>query len=524
MIKLATIDDHKEIMTIFRHYKEVFPHIRNDFIKRTIESGNCIFNHGTVITFNKYKRGQNVGNCKTNKGDWILHQIATKEQGKGNATKVFNEFLDFIDGDLFLNVRADNKWAIKFYLKMGMKQVGDITWSKGTLKGKVFRKMKNNKDKELIDRINKELEFMNEMDVEEYTFFRKWLKIKKTYPIKKINPFFEDKPHQYSELDVVKNNIWVPTKPEDYLKLEPEVVPVVGKELMKIRKSLTFVSSTQANSKLGRGTRHIVIDKPTGKYLGLLDVGSDLLDLGGRDKYIGWTRESKTKGHMINHLIAGRTIMPTQPFGYNYLGGKLLALLCLSDRIINSFSEKYGDIIVAVSTTSLYGSFSQYNSLKYWKKCGHSQGSVKLLPLNDTVDLMKEWLKKKYPEKYDDWWIKTKPGGGPLKRDHKNRSMAFVYSKLGIDKDLIESNHKRGIYYSHLYTNSNDFLRGEIKETQLIPRFDNRFNVLVDLWKEKYASKRVKNLVDNKKFSYDTIFYDGLITMDWEEAKTTYYK
>ena len=36
---------------------------------------------------------------------------------------------------------------------------------------------------------------------------------------------------------------------------------------------------------------------------------------------------------MINHTCIGSTIVPIQPLGYNLVGGKLLALLCLSDTV-----------------------------------------------------------------------------------------------------------------------------------------------------------------------------------------------
>ena len=77
------------------------------------------------------------------------------------------------------------------------------------------------------------------------------------------------------------------------------------------------------NANIGRNLNFIVKDKPTQKYLGVICISSDFLDLTPRDNFIGWSREKKTQGGMINHTAIGSTIVPLQPLGFNYVGGKL---------------------------------------------------------------------------------------------------------------------------------------------------------------------------------------------------------
>ena len=74
--------------------------------------------------------------------------------------------------------------------------------------------------------------------------------------------------------------------------------------------------------------------------------------------------------------------------------------------------------------------------------------------------------------------LQRKHSGQPHKRDHRNRSRAFTYSKLGIDKKLQKSEHARGIYFGELFTNTREFLREEIKEDKLIRKFDNSVEAL----------------------------------------------
>jgi len=230
---------------------------------------------------------------------------------------------------------------------------------------------------------------------------------------------------------------------------------------------------------------------------------------------------------MIDHTAIGSTIVPLQPLGYNYVGGKLLALLCLSDQVQQDWKREYGDTLIAVTTTSLYGKnklngLSQYDGLKHWQKMGFSSGSVSYEPLKSTVQLMLQWLRVNYPRKYFEWYEAKKPSGQPYKRDHKNRSYNFLYSKLEIPKHLIRSDHQRGIYFSELYTNSREFLRGEITEDALDKKFDTSYDALNNLWKEKYASKRIRSLTEQNRVSSETLFYDDLIFLDWNETKNKY--
>jgi hypothetical protein len=98
----------------------------------------------------------------------------------------------------------------------------------------------------------------------------------------------------------------------------------------------------------------------------------------------------------------------------------------------------------------------------------------------------------------------------------------FTYSRLDVPKDIVKTDHCRGIYFTKLYENTYEYLRGEIKEDQLKKRFDSSTEALVEVWKKKHASKRVKSLLERGQFSKDTHFYNDIIFLDWEETKTKY--
>ena len=409
-------------------------------------------------------------------------------------------------------------------------------------------------DGELKERTIRDLAYVSQMDVKEYTLYQKWCEVHEKYPTVVNQTLFGEEvqlldPKQQIIVDSVKNNIWVPNSYEDYLNLQPvleytddsSIMSAKGidgsdiqvdnkrsKELPeKWNTARTFISTMKNNSNIGRNLNFFVKDAKSSKYLGVICISSDFLDLTPRDSVIGWPRELKTQGGMINHTAIGSTIVPFQPLGYNYVGGKLLALLCLSDEVQNLWKKQYGDTLIGVTTTSLYGKtklngLSQYDNLDHWQKMGFTAGSVSFEPGKETRYLIREWLKAKHSRKYFEWYVAKKPSGQPHKRDHKNRSLGFTYTKLGIPKEIIRTDHARGIYFSPLYNNSYEFLRGEIKEDALVKSFDTSYESLVDIWKIKHAKGRIKQLVKKDTVSYESLFYDDLIFMDWQQTKDKY--
>jgi len=382
--------------------------------------------------------------------------------------------------------------------------------------------------KNLID----DLSYASQMDVKAYTLYQKWCEVKERYPVQEISTLWgqetvmvDDK--QKEIINEVKKNFWMPTGPDDYEKLEPMLELSNGELAATWNAVRTFSSTMKNNSNIGRNLFYTVKDRPTGKYLGVICISSDFLDLTPRDSAIGWSRDVKTQQSMINHTAIGSTIVPLQPLGYNYMGGKLLALLCLADTVQNDWKRQYGDTLVGVTTTSLYGKakangLSQYDGLEHWNKMGFSSGSVAFEPKRSTANMVYAWIKENYPRKYFEWWEAKNTQGLPLKRDHKNRSLNFAYSKLGIPKELIRTEHQRGIYFSPLYNNTNEYLRKEIGDTELIKSFDTSEQTLAHIWKTKYAKGRISMLKKKQQVSYENLFYDDLIYLSWDETKAKY--
>ena len=134
--------DTIEVKSIFKQHKEWFPHIRQDYIKRMIDSGNLILDNDVIITYNYYKRNYKL--VKSSMGemsqkiimqpnDCILHQIAAKNRN-GSASEALQKFFKWTNRRVFLSVRSDNVIAKAFYERNDMKLIGKTSWTKDGVK------------------------------------------------------------------------------------------------------------------------------------------------------------------------------------------------------------------------------------------------------------------------------------------------------------------------------------------------------------------------------------------------------
>jgi RimJ/RimL family protein N-acetyltransferase len=138
-MNIATLSDLNTVKSIFApHQKTYFPHIRADYIQRKIESGNVVLEDGVVIIFGVYKRKQKIGTVEAERGDAHIGQIVTSDQGNGKAQQVLQRFFTHTNSKVWLTVRSENQRARAFYVRNGMKEVGDISWSDGKIPGTVY--------------------------------------------------------------------------------------------------------------------------------------------------------------------------------------------------------------------------------------------------------------------------------------------------------------------------------------------------------------------------------------------------
>jgi len=139
----ASLRDLKAIYRQFQAHRGVFPHIRQDALKRRIEAHQCIYQDGVMITYQQYRKRTHIGDVQIPAGSVMLHQILNSGQFNGAGRKVFRQFVDEIvkpsGGDLYLSVRRENGVACQFYQRNGMKVEGTVAWKDSTIPGLVYR-------------------------------------------------------------------------------------------------------------------------------------------------------------------------------------------------------------------------------------------------------------------------------------------------------------------------------------------------------------------------------------------------
>jgi len=134
--------------------------------------------------------------------------------------------------------------------------------------------------------------------------------------------------------------------------------------------SMLSITSSHINiAPVGRNIKVAVREKNTGKYVGFIRLGSPVINCRPRNEMLGqvFTQTPEGAKRFNNSAMMGFVIVPSQPFGYNYLGGKLLAAICTSHEMREIVNKKYNMNLCLFETTSLYGSSkttSQYDGMK----------------------------------------------------------------------------------------------------------------------------------------------------------------
>lgn len=372
----------------------------------------------------------------------------------------------------------------------------------------------NDNKKKLIDNLN----YLKSMSVEEQTFYKKWIEV-------------QELSSYINKSGIVKGKIWTPTDLNDEQltikeieNLNPTVVHVNNSVLDNDWVMLRTFGHTMAYDQTpGRFVKVLItdgnIDNP--RYLGVISMSSDVIAITDRDKYIGWTKENKIKDKKLNHSSIGSCIMPTQPFGYNFLGSKLVAALVTGESIRNIWKQLYGQTLAGITTTSLYGSYSMYNSLKWWHKCGTSTGKMTIKPDDWIYKIWHDWIKQNKSDKYEKAMTQREGVSGPV-TSAKNRVLSMIFSQCEIKITDYAHGYERGTYYACPYKNTRDFLCSKIEENklELNPIYTEKF--MVDWWKAK-AINRYQNLKKENRLKPEILYYNRMIGMSYEDAKQMYF-
>jgi len=279
---------------------------------------------------------------------------------------------------------------------------------------------------------------------------------------------------------------------------------------------LRAVSSHNNESNIpGRELRWMVFEKRTQTCLGFIRFGSPTINSKPRNLWLG---KAPNLSVFNRHAAMGFVIVPSQPFGYNYLGGKLLALLCCSHFARETLNEVFEKNIALFETTSLYGSTtsaSQYDGLKPFMRYKGLTES-KFLPLlheevfhrlhdrftllNDNTPLTDNRASSKKMKRQTKMIsiIKNTLTGDKKKGIPDHPKLAEFNSVINMAFGLTQK--KRFYISDYGYSNVREVIMEEQDELVRGPNWDKFYLENIIAWWKKKASKRYEKLKQEGRF------------------------
>ena len=253
----------------------------------------------------------------------------------------------------------------------------------------------------------------------------------------------------------------------------------------------------------GKALKWIVKETSTDKTIGFCRFGSPTINSKPRNDWLGNVPELT---RFNRHAIMGFIIVPTQPFGFNYLGGKLLAMLCCSHLARETLNKKYNADICLFETTSLYGttkSSSQYDGLKpYMRYKGLTVSDFTPLIHDSIFQELNKWFTARNNDK-----LLVKEDASSRKLKIQTKMISIIKKCLNDTEKLKQFNdailsaknltqQKRFYMSTYGFKNSREVILGE-QDTLIKADNYDRFEVdqIVGHWK-KMAAKRYTKLKD----------------------------
>ena len=259
----------------------------------------------------------------------------------------------------------------------------------------------------------------------------------------------------------------------------------------------------------GKTLKIAIKEKKTNKYLGFIRFGSPVINCKPRNDMLGNVPDLPTFNRTA---VMGFVIVPTQPFGYNYLGGKLLAAICCTHEMREKLNKKYDMNLVLFETTSLYGSSksaSQYDGMKpFLRYKGLTDSNFVPMMTGDTYSNLIKYVEDAV--------------GVLIKEDASSRKLKYMIAIIGLIKKSLDGEELKRFnqtiidaknlteqkrYYASNYGIENfvDIVNGKTDTIKKAENFDRYYNENVIQWWKKMATKR-----------YETLKSDGRLRTELE--------
>lgn len=168
--------------------------------------------------------------------------------------------------------------------------------------------------------------------------------------------------------------------------------------------------------------------------LGLIFLASPVINMTERDLFLKLSSDKSEKGRELRNIADISVCVSSQPFGWRWNGGKLMAMIATT--LGDFWKERYGDELKYLVTTSLWGRGSQYN--RVYKFVGYTKGHGHEHVSEEQYQDMLKWMRDNNVE-----IPSSKFGAGSNPRMRR----IAAYKRASGDKSITLKHGKiRGIY------------------------------------------------------------------------------
>ena len=275
---------------------------------------------------------------------------------------------------------------------------------------------------------------------------------------------------------------------------------------------LEKVASFSPDENPGKTLKLVVMETNTNTVVGFIRFGSPLINSKPRNDYLGGVPDLDI---FNKRAIMGFNIVPVQPFGYNYLGGKLMAAICCSHASRRMLNEKYDTEFCLFETTSLYGNLkgaSMYDGMRpYLRYKGDTQSKFLLTLGEDIYMEMRDWFTEKNGGEElihkgassRKLKMQTKMVGVIKASLKQHDTKAYELFTREIDKAGDVTTQKRFYMGEYGYSNVRDVLLGKTDTLNKAENFDRFELENVIAWWKKNATKRYNKMCSENKLRHE---------------------
>jgi hypothetical protein len=288
--------------------------------------------------------------------------------------------------------------------------------------------------------------------------------------------------------------------------IQPVIEVCESQQQLDLFRILRFYWSSPYSEYVGRRIKLLIRDDalPNKPIIGLAALGSSIIHIPDRDKWIGWDKVTRTNN--LIYTMDAYVLGALPPYNH-LLGGKLISYIIASNEVRAIYQKKYAKAVTnilgrsanrlaCIFTTSLYGKSSQYNRVKYndhllYIPIGETKGFGTLHLTDETFAAMRGLLQQR------NIVVANRFGDGPIWRMRLIRTVADV---LGFESDfLLKHSFRREIYAVPLAHNFREFLKGEHTRLRSI---DYPLSNLVEHWRNRWLQVR-KSTTNIKDLVYE---------------------